>query len=248
MLSPAELPLFTRVLPLAIGAAVSPVVLVVQLLNLSSPRRALARSGAFLLGCTLVVLLWLLCAGWIASLLPVAQRGPDPIAAAFDAMFALVLSALGQRILQQPRPVEPRPAPAGVMAPALSGLALMGCNLSSLVLFLPAVQDITRAPLVGPAWWAAASSSAVGADHLVAGLASSSAGACAGCAGARRVGAIVVLGGAAAEGDQCLHLFRARAGAGAQSFSAGLIHGAGSLNQCLRVALHKGTSKNPNRM
>ena len=153
---PAELPLLTRVLPLAIGAAVSPVVLVVQLLNLSSPRRALAPSGAFLLGCTLVVLLWLLCAGWIASLLPVAQRGPDPIAAAFDAMFALVLSALGQRILQQPRPVEPRPAPAGVMAPALSGLALMGCNLSSLVLFLPAVQDITRAPLVGPAWWAAA--------------------------------------------------------------------------------------------
>jgi len=102
------------------------------------------------------VLLWLLCAGWIASLLPLAQRGPDPIAAAFDAMFALVLSALGQRILQQPRPVEPRPAPAGVMAPALSGLALMGCNLSSLVLFLPAVQDITRTPLVGPAWWAAA--------------------------------------------------------------------------------------------
>lgn len=153
---PAELPLLTRVLPLAIGAAVSPVVLVVQLLNLSIPRRALARSGAFLLGCTLVVLLWLLCAGWIASLLPIAQRGPDPIAAAFDAMFALVLSALGQRILQQPRPVEPCPAPAGVMAPALSGLALMGCNLSSLVLFLPAVQDITRAPLVGPAWWAAA--------------------------------------------------------------------------------------------
>jgi len=152
----AELTLLTRVLPLAIGAAVSPVVLMVQLLNLSSPRRALARSGAFLLGCTLVVLLWLLCAGWIASLLPLAQRGPDPIAAAFDAMFALVLSALGQRILQQPRPVEPRPAPAGVMAPALSGLALMGCNLSSLVLFLPAVQDITRTPLVGPAWWAAA--------------------------------------------------------------------------------------------
>ena len=155
---PAELPLLTRVLPLAIGAAVSPVVLVVQLLNLSSPRRPLARSGAFLLGSTLVVLLWLLCAGWIASLLPVAQRGPDPIAAAFDAMFALVLSALGQRILQQPHPVEPRPAPAGVMAPALSGLALMGCNLSSLVLFLPAVQDITRAPLTGTAWWAAGSS------------------------------------------------------------------------------------------
>ena len=153
---PVDLTLLTRVLPLAIGAALSPVVLVCQLLNLSSPHRALARSAAFLLGCTLVVSLWLVCAGWIASLLPVAQRGPDPIAAASDAMFALLLSVLGLRILQQPRPVEPRPAPSGLMAPALSGLALMGCNLSSLVLFLPAVQDITRAPLEGTAWWSAA--------------------------------------------------------------------------------------------
>jgi len=70
MPSPADFTLLVRVLPLAIGVAVSPIVLVVQLLNLSSPHRALARSAAFLLGCTLVVLLWLLCAGWIASLLP----------------------------------------------------------------------------------------------------------------------------------------------------------------------------------
>ena len=152
---PAELPLLTRVLPLAIGAAVSPVVLVCQLLNLSSPHRAMARSAGFLLGCTLMVLVWLLCAGWIASLLPTSQPGPDPIAAALDATFALVLCALGKRILQQPRPRDPRPAAAGVLAPAVSGLALMGCNLSSLVLFLPAVQDISRAPLPGPVWWGA---------------------------------------------------------------------------------------------
>jgi hypothetical protein len=38
-------------------------VLVVQLLNLSSPRQALFRSFVFLLGCALVVLSWLLCAG-----------------------------------------------------------------------------------------------------------------------------------------------------------------------------------------
>ena len=70
-------------------------------------------------------------------------------------MFALLLSALGQRILHQPRPVELRPVPVGVMVPALSGLALMGCNFSSLVLFLPAVQEITRAPLAATDWWAA---------------------------------------------------------------------------------------------
>ena len=153
MTSPAELALISRVLPLAIGAAVSPVVLLFQLLNLSSPRRALGRSLAFLLGCTLVVLLWLLCAGWIASLLPTSSRGSDPIAAAFDAVFALLLCALGQRILQQPTPSEPKPVAPGLMAPAFSGLALMGCNLSSLVLFLPAIQDITRAAPLGAAWW-----------------------------------------------------------------------------------------------
>ena len=156
MLSPAELELYGRLLPLAIGAAISPMVLLFQLINLSSPRRALARSAAFLLGCAVVVLLWLLCAGWIASLLPPSQRGPDPIAAAFDGLFALLLCALGQRILQQPRPDVPKPARPGLMAPALSGLALMGCNLSSLVLFLPAIQDITRAALQGTAWWCAA--------------------------------------------------------------------------------------------
>jgi hypothetical protein len=70
-------------------------------------------------------MVWLLCAGWIASLLPTSQPGPDPIAAALDVTFALLLSVLGQRILQQPRPSEPKPAASGVMAPALSGLALM---------------------------------------------------------------------------------------------------------------------------
>jgi hypothetical protein len=148
-----EVSLLQRVLPLAIGAAISPMVLVFQLLNISSPRLALARSVAFLLGCAVMVGLWLLCAGWIASLLPITTTGPDPVAAAFDAVFAILLAALGQRILHQGRPDQPRPAQAGLMAPALSGLALMGCNVSSLVLFLPAIQDITRASLQGLAWW-----------------------------------------------------------------------------------------------
>jgi hypothetical protein len=63
MSAPAEWSLLSRLLPLAIGAAVSPMVLVVQLLNLSSPRQALFRSFVFVLGCALVVLSWLLCAG-----------------------------------------------------------------------------------------------------------------------------------------------------------------------------------------
>ena len=122
MASPVDFALFTRLLPLAIGAAVSPMVLVFQLLNLSSPRRGLARSGAFLLGCMLVVTLWLLCAGWIAALLPPAVTGPDPFAAAFDALFALLLLALGVRILTQAPPATPQLARHGLWTPALGGL------------------------------------------------------------------------------------------------------------------------------
>lgn len=156
MASPVDFALFARLLPLAIGAAVSPMVLVFQLLNLSSPRRGLARSGAFLLGCMLVATLWLLCAGWIAALLPPAVTGPDPVAAAFDAVFALLLLALGIRILTQIPPAKPQPARHGLWTPALGGLVLMACNVTSLLLFLPAIQDITRAGLQGSAWWVAA--------------------------------------------------------------------------------------------
>jgi hypothetical protein len=128
-------------------------VLVVQLLNLASPRRALSRSLAFLLGCALVVVIWLLCAGWIAALLPPPRSGPDPTAAAFNAVFALMLLGLALRIAQQPLPTAPKPVAPGLFTPALSGVLLMGCNLTSLVLFLPAVQDITRSGAVGAQWW-----------------------------------------------------------------------------------------------
>ncbi|MFZ9167414.1 GAP family protein [Vulcanococcus sp.] len=149
MSTAVEWTLLIHLLPLAVGAAVSPMVLVVQLLNLSS----VPRSAAFVLGSSLMVLIWLLCAGWIASLLPVAHPGPDPTAAAFNAVFALVLLVLALRIAQQPLPATPKPAAPGLWMPLLSGAVLMGCNLTSLVMFLPAVQDITRSGATGLQWW-----------------------------------------------------------------------------------------------
>ncbi|MFM7550146.1 MAG: GAP family protein [Cyanobacteriota bacterium] len=161
MLWSADGHLLARLLPLALGAAVSPMLLVFQLLTLSSPRRGLSRSLAFLAGCTLVVLLWLGCAGWIASLLPRPGPGPDPIAAAFDALFALLLlSAGGWLLLQPPRPPQRSDTP-GLLGPWLTGLTAMGCNLTSLVLFLPAIQDISRSGLRGLAWWVVALFTAV---------------------------------------------------------------------------------------
>lgn len=190
--------LLGRLLPLAIGAAVSPMVLVVQLLNLAAPRRALTRSLAFALGCALVLFLWLLCAGWIASLLPPPGSGPDPTAAALNAVFALMLLGLALRIAQQPLPVAPKPAAPGIWTPVLSGLLLMGCNLTSLVLFLPAVQDITRSGAAG--------------DGLVVGP-----------SGPIAVAASVCTGGAPSAGHQCGDLLVTRAAVGGTRCSDGLM-------------------------
>jgi len=149
----ADAHLLARLLPLALGAAVSPMLLVFQLLTLSTPRRGLIHSLAFLAGCTLVVLVWLGCAGWIGGLLPRLSPGPDPIAAATDALFALLLFSAGGGLLLRPPAVPRQHDTPGLLGPWLAGLTAMGCNLTSLVLFLPAIQDISRSGLRGPAWW-----------------------------------------------------------------------------------------------
>lgn len=156
MSMPPELSLLQHILPLAVGAAISPMVLVFQLMVLASGRGGLGRSGAFVLGCGLVVLLWLSSAGWIATRLPPIGPGADPIAAALDGLFAVLLLAIGLMLVRQPRPpvaadqAQPR---TGLLQPLLTGLATMGCNLSSLVLFLPAMQQINRSAAQGTPWW-----------------------------------------------------------------------------------------------
>jgi len=153
MLWSTEGQLLVRLLPLAAGAAISPMLLVFQLLTLSTPRRGLRHSLAFLAGCTLVVMLWLVCAGWISGLLPRMAPGPDPIAAALDALFGLLLLSAGTWLLQQPPGLPRHGERAGLLGPWLAGVAAMGANLTSLVLFLPAIQDISRSGVSGLGWW-----------------------------------------------------------------------------------------------
>lgn len=148
MPSSPEPVLLGRLLPLALGAAVSPLLLVLQLLNLSAPAQPLRRSGAFLLGCTLVMALWLLGAAWMAALLAAVASAPVQLDAALDALFGLLLLAAAAWMLQsQPpsvsRSAQPRAgAEGGLGAAFASGLAAMGCNLTSLVLVLRAMQTI----------------------------------------------------------------------------------------------------------
>jgi len=147
-----DVELWQRMLPLAIGAAVSPLVLLGQLAQLSgSGGRALTlrRSLGYLLGTLAVVLIWTLAAGWIAHRLPTHQPGADPVAAAVQLLLSLALAALAlqtwRRPLEEVPPGRPgQAATTGLLAPLLQGLGLMAVNVTSLVLFLPAAQLVGR--------------------------------------------------------------------------------------------------------
>lgn len=144
--------LWQRMLPLACGAAVSPLLLLGQLALLTalgSRAQALRRSLAFLLGTLSVVLLWTFAAGWIAQRLPLHQSGADPVAAAVQLMLALALVALALQTLRRPAPAAAleRPIKTGLLAPLSQGAGLMAVNVTSLVLFLPAAQDVGRSGL-----------------------------------------------------------------------------------------------------
>ena len=144
--------LWQRMLPLASGAAVSPLLLLGQLAVLTSVGSrgaALRRSLAYLLGSSGVVLVWTLAAGWIAHRLPLHQRGADPVASAVQLLLALALVALVLQTLRRTAPAEAlkQPIKTSLWAPLSQGAGLMAINLTSLVLFLPAAQDVGRSGL-----------------------------------------------------------------------------------------------------
>jgi hypothetical protein len=143
----------SQVLPLALGAAVSPVILLLQMVTLTSGRARLARGWAVAAGAAVALAAWGL-AGWVLiNRLPTPRSGPDPTAAAVDLALALVLVALGLRSLTQRHDPPPAPRPSSSDdTPHLAtgfalGLVAMATNVTTVVLFLPAVRDVARADL-----------------------------------------------------------------------------------------------------
>ena len=98
-------------------------------------------------------------AGWLRiNHLPTPRRGPDPTAGAVDLTLALVLVALGLRSLAHRHDPPPMPTTA-TTAPSASphlaaafglGVVAMASNVTSVVLFLPAVRDIARSSVTTP--------------------------------------------------------------------------------------------------
>ncbi|QPN60203.1 GAP family protein [Synechococcus sp. CBW1002] len=141
--------LLVEILPLAVGAAVSPLVLILQVMLLGRSTQGLGPSWGFAVGATLVVAGWTLAGLLLGHALPPRTPGPDPVAAVVHLVLALLLLTLGLAI-QQGRLVHSseaagQPAPTSFSRGLLIGTGSMATNLTSLVLFLPALQDLARA-------------------------------------------------------------------------------------------------------
>jgi hypothetical protein len=141
-----------QVMPLALGAAISPVILLVQMATLTTGQQRMARAWAVAAGTAVALVGWGV-AGWaLVNRLPTPRSGPDAAAAAVDLALALVLVALGLRSLTQRH--DPPPAPrsgsehsARLAASFAIGLVAMATNVTTVVLFLPAVRDVARSQL-----------------------------------------------------------------------------------------------------
>ncbi|MCP9834794.1 MULTISPECIES: GAP family protein [unclassified Cyanobium] len=137
------------VVPLALGAAVSPLLLVGQMRLLTAPGSGVKQSWAYAAGNALVVGGWAVVGLGSGGSLPVRPAaGADPVSAGIHLVLAAVLLAIGVHSLHRDAGTG-SPAPDGhTLARSFAmGAVLMAGNLTSLVLYLPALQDLARSGL-----------------------------------------------------------------------------------------------------
>jgi hypothetical protein len=139
-------------LPLAFGAAISPVILIVNILLLSSRTRPIARSIAYAIGCTIIIV------GFgIAGLTVIkgVSTAPRDVAAVIHLAVGTISLGFALRALIQgpsPPPKKEDVTPADEEEKAawrfvFAGLAAMGINMTTLTLYLSLDAEIVRAPL-----------------------------------------------------------------------------------------------------
>lgn len=134
------------VLPLAVGAALTPTIVGVQIVTLSAPQAPLTRAWFLAAGCGVVLLLESALAlalaggtGW--------SDGSETPGAVVKLVAAALLVLLGARQLHKrgkgERAASPRRADGPRLGRAFAvGAGLMATNFSSLILYFPAVHEI----------------------------------------------------------------------------------------------------------
>jgi hypothetical protein len=151
--------LLASVLPLAVGAAVSPTLLALQLLVLTGATRPRARAWAVVAGSALVLAVYSVLGLTVLNRLHPDRHGQHSLRGAvimFVAAGLLAVLAL-RSLIHRPTPAEQHTSrTAGRLATAPTGWFLgvgalgMLVNFSTLVLFLPALHEISRSS-AGPA-------------------------------------------------------------------------------------------------
>jgi hypothetical protein len=145
--------LLVSVLPLAVGAAISPTLLALQLLVLTGASKPLARAWALAAGAALVLAGFALLGLTVLNHLHPTEHHHHSVRGA-----VIVFIAAGLLVALAVRSMRSRPMPADRQASRTTGLlqtaptywfigvgALgMVLNFSTLVLFLPALHEITR--------------------------------------------------------------------------------------------------------
>lgn len=153
--------LLVRTLPLAVGAAISPTLLLVVVLLLSGRTRPRARATAFATGNVFVLAALSVVVLLVFNSARHVHTGPTRIGAAIDFSFGLLILVfgLGNAIEFFRTGASPAPAPVSPTGPGKNGLAashgqlgawllgvgLMATNFTTIALFLDVLKDAAEA-------------------------------------------------------------------------------------------------------
>lgn len=146
--------LLALVIPLAVGAAVSPTLLTLELLILSAKQSPVVRAWSFVLGASFILFVYTALGLTVLSRVSIGDDSGESIpTAAGKLVIGLILLGLGLRqLIRRPTSAEKtnsrwkdRIATARPRAFLVVGMLGMLSNFSTLVLFLPALHDISRA-------------------------------------------------------------------------------------------------------
>jgi Sap, sulfolipid-1-addressing protein len=138
--------LLVEIVPLALGAAISPVIFLLQLTTLTGPR-PIARASALTAGAA-AALIVLSTIGVVAGDTGFSAR--ETLQAVINMAFGALLMAVGLRaLLRAPKRKEPRASTRspGVRGSFLAGVGGMASNITTFALYIPALALIAGSGL-----------------------------------------------------------------------------------------------------
>jgi Na+/melibiose symporter-like transporter len=138
----------TTILPYALGAAVSPLLLTVEILILASGTRPRQRAWLYTAGAAVVGAVIVILVAFVFRSLVASGDGPSPFTRGIEAAIGLVLLALAARAFiprhraesHHPGRIEEMMKSGKSKTFVIIGMIMMGTNLSSIVILIPGIH------------------------------------------------------------------------------------------------------------